>query len=172
MKLTIIITAALLLAACGKREPSSLPRPPVTQTLTHKAYYYIGLNEQRDRVLIKEIMGIDPVITEWCAAFINMILFENDLPMSSTVSPYPLTARSFLEWGTEVKEPTKGDIIVFRRGEPWQGHVGFYVSTTTDQNGVEYYNILGGNQGNAVSIDPYAISRVVSIRRRAVLGPA
>ena len=76
MKLTIIITAVLLLAACGKREPSYLPRPPVTQTLTHKAYYYIGLNEQRDRVLIKEIMGIDPVITEWCAAFINMILFE------------------------------------------------------------------------------------------------
>ena len=168
MKLTIIITAALLLVSCGKREPSSLPRPPVTQTLTHKAYYYIGLNEQRDRILIKEIMGIDPVTTEWCAAFVNMILLENLIPTSESVNPNPLLARSFLDWGQGVYKPQKGDIVVFKRGADWQGHVGFYVSTTTDQNGVEYYNILGGNQGDAVSIEPYAVSRVVSIRRQAV----
>lgn len=123
--------------------------------------------------MLKQILGVDPVTTEWCAAFINMILLENDLPTSESVSEYPLMARSFLLWGTKVTKPEKGDIVVFKRGADWQGHVGLYVGTTTDQNGKEYYNVLGGNQNDKISIEPYAVSRVLSIRRvLAVSGPA
>ena len=133
-------------------------------SLTHKAFHYYGLDEEKDRQLIKEIMGVDPVRTEWCAAFVNMVLLENDLPQSSTVSLFPLTARSFLKWGDEVDEPQQGDIIVFKRGEPWQGHVGFYVNSKV-LNGQLVYYVLGGNQDNKVSIITYPADRLLSIRR-------
>lgn len=164
--LITLIIASFLLVACSPASGSkTVTFPRVQQTLTHKAFYYIGASEQKNRQFLKEILGVDPVKTEWCAAFVNMVLLENLLPTSVSVSEYPLMARSFLEWGTEVTEPQKGDIVVFKRGSNWQGHVAFYVSTTTDQNGTKYYNVLGGNQDNAVSIKPYAVSRVISIRR-------
>ena len=110
-------------------------------------------------------MGIDPVTVQWCAAFVNMILLENLYPTSESVSDYYLTARSFLTYGQEVKDPRQGDIIVFPRGDQgWQGHVGFYVSTTI-KNNTEYYNIIGGNQGDSVSIKPFLSSSALSIRR-------
>ena len=37
------------------------PLAPQKTTLTHKAYYYYGMDEARHRDLIKEIMGVDPV---------------------------------------------------------------------------------------------------------------
>lgn len=166
MKNIFILIAVLFITACDfskNQNPFNLPK--YEQTLTHKAYHYIDINEQEDRTLIKDIMGVDPVLTEWCAAFVNMILLENNIPTSESVSDYPLLARSFLDWGFEVKEPAKGDIVVFKRGESWQGHVGFYVSTSKDQNGKEYYNILGGNQDDSVNISQYPASRVLSIRR-------
>lgn len=168
MKLLIIICTSVLLAACSPSSGfSNVTYKRVEQNLTHKAFRYIGISEQKDRKLLREILGVDPVTTQWCAAFVNMILLQNDLQTSESVSAYPLWARSFLEWGTEVTEPQKGDIIVFKRGSSWQGHVAFYVSTTTDQNGKQYYNVIGGNQDNSVSIRPYAVSRAISIRRLA-----
>lgn len=161
----IIFTSALLAACSISSGSRNVYSSRVEQTLTHKSLYYIGATEQKDRKRLKEILGVDPVTTQWCAAFVNMILLENNLQTSAAVSKYPLMARSFLEWGTEVTEPQKGDIVVFKRGSSWQGHVAFYVSTTTDQNGTKYYNVLGGNQDDAVSIKPYAVSRVISIRR-------
>ncbi len=52
--------------------------------------------------------------------------------------------------------PTLGCITVLSRGEPWQGHVGFFVSETHS-----HVTLLGGNQGNAVSKAAYTKSRVV-----------
>lgn len=153
-----------LLAACSPDPSLSLKRD--TNTLTHKAYHYYGLNEIQDRQLIKEIAGVDPVTTEWCAAFVNMVLLEQELPTSATVSDYPLMARSFLFWGDRVTgEPQQGDVMVFERGNNgWQGHVAFYVSDTTI-NGELYYNVLGGNQSDKVSIEPYPANKLLSIRR-------
>ena len=162
MRNTLIFATLPLLTACVTADNLELT---TKNTLTHKAYYYYGLNEERDRALIKDITGVDPVTTEWCAAFVNTILLENDIPTSAEVSPYPLMARSFLSWGEEVEEPKQGDILVFERGESgWQGHVGFYVSTKK-VNGETYYNVLGGNQSNSVSIELYPESKLLSIRR-------
>ena len=153
----------LPLAACGVDPSFDIKKK---DTLTHKAYYYHGLSEIKDRELIEEITGVDPVTTEWCAAFVNMILLEQDLPTSAAFSDYPLMARSFLVWGDSVTdEPKQGDIMIFERGsQGWQGHVAFYVSKTTIQ-GKEYYNVLGGNQNDKVSIDTYPASKLLDIRR-------
>lgn len=153
-----------LLAACSPDPSLSLKRD--TNTLTHKAYHYYGLSETKDRQLIKEITGVDPVRTEWCAAFVNMVLLEQQLPTSAKFSDYPLMARSFLFWGNKVNgKPQQGDVMVFERGDDgWQGHVAFYVSDTTI-NGELYYNVLGGNQSDSVSIEPYPASKLLSIRR-------
>jgi hypothetical protein len=56
-------------------------------------------------------------------------------------------ARSWLDWGREIDhDPERGAIVVFSRG-PTSGHVGFYLSHTGST-----IRVLGGNQGDAVSI--------------------
>lgn len=132
------------------------------------AYQYINYSERTHRQELKELIGVDPVQVEWCAAFINAVLNESGLSGSDTVSAYPLTARSFLHWGVEVEAPEPGDIVVFPRGsEAWQGHAGFYLGTI-DIGGREYYQILGGNQSNKVSIELYPADTAIGIRRQLV----
>ena len=154
------------LAACSESQgvPDNAIR--VTKnTLTHKAYYWYGLHEEKNRQTIKDIMGVDPAYTEWCAAFVNMVLRENGIPQSSEYNDYPLMARSFLDWGHPVDEPKQGDVLVFERGSSgWQGHVAFYVSTKV-VDGQIVYSVLGGNQGDAVNIREYPASKLLGIRR-------
>jgi uncharacterized protein (TIGR02594 family) len=126
---------------------------------------YMGFHQRTHRRELQEFMGIDPTKIEWCAAFINAVLKELDIPGSETVSEWPLTARSFLRWGVRVKEPRPGDIVIFPRGtESWQGHAGFYYGTEY-RNGRKFYQILGGNQNNAVTIELFPAWSAISIRR-------
>ena len=142
----------------------TVSRPP-TSNPVFTAYEYIDLQERKDRAALKELIGIDPVRYEWCAAFVNAILNKHDLPTSDLVSDNPLLARSFLKLGEEVQTPRRGDVVVFPRGNAgWQGHVGFYVDTRVVGN-KEFYVILGGNQDNSVSVELYEASRALSIRR-------
>ena len=131
-----------------------------------RAFKYIDYTERTHRAELRELTGVDPVRTEWCAAFVNAVLEESDI-VSNNDHKYPLTARAFLQWGTKVTEPKPGDIVVFPRGNSsWQGHVGFYLKTM-EINGVEYYMILGGNQSNKVSIVSYRASNALGIRRES-----
>ena len=135
-----------------------------------KAASYLGYTERTHRAELREFTGVDPVRTEWCAAFVNSVLEESDIE-SNRSHRYPLTARAFLDWGQRVsKENIKpGDIVVFPRGNSsWQGHVGFYLKTQI-VNGVEYYLILGGNQSNKVSIVTYRSNRALGIRRQVTI---
>jgi uncharacterized protein (TIGR02594 family) len=129
-------------------------------------YGYYGWNENSHRSELKELLGVDPVQTEWCAAFVNAVLKMEDKEGSESVSAFPLTARSFLMWGEETKTPKSGDVVVFPRGEAWQGHVGFYVRTTLIE-GVPHYVILGGNQEDSVSLEFYPVSKAIGIRRHS-----
>ena len=109
--------------------------------------------------------------TEWCAAFVNSVLNESEIPGSESVSDVPLMARSFLTWGDKIlKEDIRpGDIVVFPRGNiGWQGHVGFYLKTQVI-NGRDFYLILGGNQNNKVSIVAYPASKALGIRRQSTI---
>lgn len=126
---------------------------------------YVGYNERQNRREIRDLTGVDPVQTEWCAAFVNAVLLENGIPGSDSVSDYPLMARSFLDWGDPVTQPQRGDIVVFTRGSnSWQGHVAIYLGSV-ERNGVTYYRILGGNQNNAVNVSEYPANRLLGIRR-------
>lgn len=128
---------------------------------------YIGLEERVHRTELKELLDVDPVRTEWCAAFVNSVLEIDGIPGSDSVSEYPLTARSFLKWGDKVEpdDIRRGDVVVFPRGNSsWQGHVGFYVDTQMHE-GRELWIILGGNQSNEVRYDFYSPGKALGIRR-------
>ena len=126
---------------------------------------YMGFHERRQRRELREFVGVDPVRIDWCAAFVNAVLAELGIPGSDTVSDAPLTARSFLGWGVRVGHPRRGDIVVLFRGtEAWQGHVGFYYGTVR-KNGRIYYQVLAGNQSNAVTVELYPAWKAIGIRR-------
>jgi len=157
--LIAFLCAGAVLTACAAEVNDSKPLLTAAEKL--------GLEERKDRAELREYTGVDPVRTEWCAAFANAVLNESGIPGSESVSDVPLMARSFLTWGNKVnkEEIRAGDLVVFPRGnQGWQGHVGFYIRTI-DRNGVPYYAILGGNQSNKVSIELYRASRALGIRR-------
>ena len=157
----------LILCGCGlnnNTEISTLDRSSSPKYLK-TAIAFTGLNENDDRKVLKELMKVDPVNVEWCAAFVNSILRVNDIPGSESVNNNPLLARSFLDWGSSVENPKIGDIVVFPRGnQGWQGHVGIYILTKVE-NDIEYYLILGGNQGDEVSYEYYPASSKLDVRR-------
>ena len=120
----------------------------------------IGLHERNDRQELKSLIGVDPVRTEWCAAYVDYVLELNGLNGTDS-----LLAKSYLGWGIQVQEPELWDVVIFDRGrEAWQGHVGFYMGSFT-RNGQVFYMILGGNQSDAVTIEAYPRNKVQGIRR-------
>jgi len=168
----LIIILAVVLSACTNPNLEinhrEFPRTEIhvsNDNPTIKAAQYLNYTERTHREELRELTGVDPVRTEWCAAFINAVLEESDIE-SNKDHKYPLTARAFLDWGHKVsKEDIQpGDIVVFPRGnQGWQGHVGFYLKTEII-NGIKYYWILGGNQSNKVSIVRYRASNALGIR--------
>lgn len=91
----------------------------------------------------------------WCAAYVGACLERAGL--RSTRS---LLARSYLKWGAALSEPRMGSIAVFSRGaDPGKGHVGFWLAESGDT-----VVLLGGNQGNAVSVARYPKSRLLALR--------
>lgn len=123
----------------------------------------LGLTEQGDAEaigsFIKKCAGIsiDPRKTAWCAAFMNAALKAGGSEGSGS-----LMARSFLNVGTATNDPQPGDIVVMKRGDsPTQGHVGFFMGFTADGK----VKILGGNQGNKVSVAAFDAGAVLGYRQ-------
>lgn len=135
------------------------------------AKQYLGMNENQHTetlaAFFKKAGGqdLDPSDTAWCAAFVNAAIGASGQKGTGT-----LVARDFLKFGTATDKPSEGDIVVFSRGDPngWQGHVGFYAGR--DRNG--NILVLGGNQGNKVSIAAYPASRVLGFRKPPESGTA
>ena len=96
--------------------------------------------------------------TPWCAAFVGSVLAQCGISGTNK-----LNARSYLGWGssTSISNANPGDVVVFWRGsrDSWKGHVAFY--SHHDENNV---HVLGGNQGNSVSIKAYPRDRVLDVR--------
>lgn len=94
----------------------------------------------------------------WCSAFVNWCAWLLGLPRSKS-----LAARSWTSVGEGIvlNEARKGDVVVLSRGDnPAQGHVGLFDHAT---GGLVW--LLGGNQGDKVSVEAFPISRVVAVRR-------
>ncbi len=123
----------------------------------------IGKGEVPDRETLQEFFknggqNLDPATTAWCAAFVNSALGAAGIQGTGK-----LNARSFLDWGEPVDTPQRGDIAVFTRGgnNSWKGHVAFFDSVNPDGS----INVLGGNQGDQVSVKAYAADRLLGYRR-------
>ncbi|MGY3091070.1 uncharacterized protein (TIGR02594 family) [Hymenobacter sp. UYAg731] len=88
--------------------------------------------------------------TPWCALFCSYVakLAGKALP------PDPLAARNWAHFGTPVAAPMLGDIVVFPH------HVALYVGETT-----RTYSLLGGNQGDRVSIVDFLKAGAIAFRR-------
>lgn len=104
----------------------------------------------------------------WCSAFVNYIAWLLRLPRSKS-----LAARSWLAVGAPIglmEARAAFDVVVLSRGEPPQpgkeilaapGHVGFYAGSET----IGQVSLLAGNQGDAVNVASFPVTRVLGIRR-------
>jgi uncharacterized protein (TIGR02594 family) len=88
--------------------------------------------------------------TPWCSSFVNYCVRKAGLEGTDDKRALSWYEQGFGEDVTE--DPNEGDIVVLRRHSPTEsgGHVGFFISQQGDK-----IQILGGNQGNAISIAPF-----------------
>ena len=145
-------------------------------TIYALAQRYIGIAEMAgsaDHPLIQwwlSLCGFPSDVHDevpWCSAFVNGMAWELRLPRSKSAA-----ARSWLTVGRPVnlQDAEVGfDVVVISRGEEPQpgpdvlaapGHVGIYAGWEGGQ-----VSLLAGNQGNAVSVEGFPLSRVLGIRR-------
>lgn len=109
----------------------------------------------KDAGIADVAMGQDEV--PWCAAFVGAMLVRGHVPGSEKAN-----ARSYEKWGRALASPCLGCVVVISRPPTaWQGHVGFYIATDKIARRVR---LLGGNQGDAVSIADFSLDRVVAYR--------
>lgn len=115
--------------------------------------------------MAKEI-GVDKIYTNddtsWCAVFQGFICKISNKPALDPKGDIYnlLRAKSFADWGNPVVrgEEMLGDILVFKR--PGGFHVGMYIAESKST-----FFVLGGNQGNAVTIAEIAKTRLTACRR-------
>ena len=95
----------------------------------------------------------------WCSSWLNLVAWLLGLPRSKSAA-----ARSWLDVGTVIRldAAVPGyDVVVLKRGtNPAQGHVGLFAGL----HGGRLY-LLGGNQGNTVSIAAFDVADVIGVRR-------
>lgn len=93
--------------------------------------------------------------TPWCGVAVAHWMREAGLQ----IPKHYYRARAWLEWGTILSAPTLGCVAVFdRRGG---GHVGLVVGRASRFNDLL---VIGGNQGNRVSIAAFPRERVLGYR--------
>lgn len=90
----------------------------------------------------------------WCGLFAAIVAHR----AGKKVVASPLWARNWANFGSGGATAALGDVLVFGRGGG--GHVGFYVGEDATA-----YHVLGGNQGNKVSITRVLKSRLLASRR-------
>jgi uncharacterized protein (TIGR02594 family) len=93
--------------------------------------------------------------TAWCSSFVNWCVEASGREGTKSAA-----ARSWLRWGDALEEPREGCVAVIKRGtQAWQGHVGFFAGESGN-----HILLLGGNQGNEVSISSYPKERLLGYR--------
>jgi uncharacterized protein (TIGR02594 family) len=97
-----------------------------------------------------------------CAAFVGECLVVCGLP--STLS---IKARSYLDYGEELRRPRKGCLVVLWRKEPDStlGHIGFYLKFTPEKRII----LLGSHQG-LISIKTFSKQRILAYRWPIIRG--
>lgn len=149
----------------------------VTATAFSIAQKFIGLKElpgDKHEPFVLGMLRLDAkwVTADevaWCSAYVNFIAWLLGLPRSRS-----LAARSWLQVGQEihVTEAKPGsDVVILKRGSGPQpgadvikapGHVGFFAGLSADG---AHVHVLGGNQGNAVSVARFPVTQLLGVRR-------
>jgi len=128
------------------------------------------LVEAKKHLGVRELPGAptQPVISRWLAQ-LGAWWKDDETPWCGVAVAawfktvgYPLPkhwyrAKGWLDWGVMIDRPTIGAVAVLER--PGGGHVGLIVGFTPDS-----VTLIGGNQGNAVSIANFPRQRVVGYR--------
>ena len=124
----------------------------------------LGLHEIRDNAKLRAWLKSDgptlgdPKALPWCGDFVDTAI-DLALPGEPRVGPLaenPYWALNWLHFGKKV-EPRLWAIGAFKR--PGGGHVGFLVG----QDATRFY-VLGGNQGDSVSVVPIDKTRLQGAR--------
>ncbi len=92
--------------------------------------------------------------TAWCGVFVAAVMRAEGFKPP----PHWYRARAWLAFGRAIPDAAVGCIAVFER--KGGGHVGFVVGV--DERG--RLMVLGGNQGNAVTVSPFDRTRVLGYR--------
>lgn len=128
---------------------------------------YLGLREIKGRIHEPKIVAFFRRLgikvwddeTPWCAAFLGATLEEAG--QKSTRSAWAL---SYASYGFPLAYPAVGAIAYMRRknsaGKTIGGHVAYVVGERADGT----LMLLGANQGDAVTIAPFARERIMGYR--------
>jgi uncharacterized protein (TIGR02594 family) len=108
----------------------------------------------------------------WCGAFVSTIAKHLGLPTPKGV--LALRARAWLAIGKPVQlsdARAEEDVVILKRGRgkqpgpemiDWPGHVGFFAGHTPGE-----VHVLGGNQGDSVTLQRFPTGDILGIRRLA-----
>lgn len=152
----------VLLAKSGKgsRDTLTTALDGVTPPWMDQMMAKKGLHEGRDfdelyRWLKSAGISVNPKTTPWCGDAVETAILRAlpDEPLPSN----PAASINWLPFGTELKAPSYGAVLIFWRGKPdgWQGHIGFYVGEDST-----HYHVLGGNQSDRISVTRIAKNRL------------
>lgn len=145
---------------------------PIPVTAVSLAQRFLGVHEvlgSGSNPLVLAMLQLDTSWVEddetpWCSAFVNAIAWLLNLQRSKS-----LAARSWLQIGSAIRldEAVPGfDVVILSRGSsPSSGHVGFYMG-----HSASVVLMLGGNQGDSVSVAAFDKARVIGVRRLALTG--
>ncbi len=151
-----------------------MTRKPIETTPFLLAQRFLGVSEVQGALhnpLVVAMLALDGTgivddETPWCSAFVNFVFWLLGLPRSRSLS-----ARSWLAVGkgVTVTEAVPGfSVVILKRGTGRQpgpevlkapGHVGLFAGY---EDG--WVSVLGGNQGNRVSIARFPVEQVLGIR--------
>lgn len=100
--------------------------------------------------------GLDEDEVHWCSSFVNWCIEQSDISGTNSA-----LARSWEKWGQRLSGPQTGAVAVFWRKSKSSGlgHVGFFVEESASS-----VSVLGGNQGDRVSIAPQSKERLLGYR--------
>lgn len=117
---------------------------------------------KRTEQLYPTDLNIDDSQYAWCGVFVgNMVLDERASNPAMPAPPkYFQGAARWKTWGKEIafKAAQRGDVVVLLRTGGY--HVAIVSGITA--TGIK---VIGGNQGNALSVAEYPWNRVVAVRR-------
>lgn len=98
--------------------------------------------------------------TPWCSSFVGWCMQRAQRPTTKSAA-----ARSWMNWGTPLQAPRFGCVVIFTRDDPANpnaGHAAFFVSSHGPDP--RQLVVLGGNQGNRVSLALYPRARAIGYR--------